>query len=69
MQLSRFKEVSKSYFNNDIAREDFNRFLHLFSYMKNYEGVLSKKGYKIYRFYDEREFRIVPTIDLQQKNQ
>lgn len=64
MQLSRFNEVRKSYFDNDNAREDFNRFLHLFSYIKNYEGVLPKKNYGVYRFYDEREFRKVPTVDL-----
>lgn len=67
MQLSRFKEVSKSYIVNNNARDDFNRFIHLFSYIKNYEGVLPNRGYKIYRFYDEREFRIVPTIDLLRK--
>lgn len=35
----------------------------LFSHIKNHEGKLPKYNYKKYRFYDEREVRITPSLD------
>lgn len=35
----------------------------LLSHIKNYEGELLKYGYKNYRFYNEREVRIIPTFE------
>lgn len=37
--------------------------IDLLSHIKNHEGKLPKYNYKRYRFYDEREIRIVPTAD------
>ena len=34
--------------------------VYICSYIKQYEGPLLKRGYKKYRFYDERELRYVP---------
>ncbi|MFV0325915.1 MAG: abortive infection system antitoxin AbiGi family protein [Bacteroides xylanisolvens] len=58
IQIERFKDVGGKSGAKDI---NFKHFLYLFSYIKNYEGELLKRGYKNYRFYDEREFRIIPT--------
>ena len=37
--------------------------IYPFSYMKFVEGPLLKKRYVNYRFYDEKEIRLVPTIE------
>ena len=37
--------------------------IYPFSYMKFVEGPLLKKRYENYRFYDEKEIRLVPTIE------
>ncbi len=37
--------------------------VNLFSHIKNHEGKLPKYNYKKYRFFDEREMRITPSID------
>lgn len=65
---------SKSHVSTSL-RKDFERFMRndgrtetstphqMFLYAKNYEGELFRKGTlkkKDYRFYDEREWRIVP---------
>lgn len=42
--------------------KDINSFtVNLLSHIKNHEGNLPKYNYKRYRFYDEREVRIIPT--------
>lgn len=64
LQLEEFKQICKP----DVNNGNIERFLYLFSYIKNYEGVLPKRGYRTYRFYDEREFRIVPTTDTLEKH-
>lgn len=38
-------------------------FIYILSHIKDTEGPLPKKGYKNYRFYDERELRLVPSIE------
>lgn len=38
-------------------------FIHIFSYIKSFEDPLPSKGYKNYRFYDERELRLVPPVE------
>lgn len=52
---------NKGKFNNDYL----NDFIHICSFTKNYEGEIVRKGKKIedYRFYDEREWRYVPTSE------
>lgn len=35
----------------------------LFSHIKNHEGKLHKYKYRRYRFFDEREVRIIPSLD------
>ena len=35
---------------------------NILSHVKNYEGSLTKYGFKSYRFYDEREVRFVPKL-------
>lgn len=42
-------------------------FWRLLSHVKNYEGGLLKYQYRKYRFYDEREVRIVPKVDKLQE--
>lgn len=59
-QVSQTKD-DKGKFNNDYL----NDFIHICSFTKNYEGEIFRKGKKIedYRFYDEREWRYVPTSE------
>ncbi len=41
----------------------------LLSHIKNHEGILPKRGYTKYRFYNERETRITPSFEeLKQNN-
>ena len=44
-----------------IQMEDFEHLLMILSYAKNYQGKLDKTGQSDYRFYDEREWRYIPT--------
>lgn len=63
-------EPSSSLLNDSIGliRQNMDNGLDifvakLFSHIKNHEGKLPKYNYKKYRFYDEREVRIIPSLD------
>lgn len=43
--------------------EERKTIFDILSYVKFVEGVLPKKNYRNYRFYDEREYRKCPTMD------
>lgn len=47
--------------NNDEQLDSY--IINLFSHIKNHEGKLPKYNYRKYRFFDEREVRIIPSID------
>lgn len=48
----------------DTSRsKDYQRIIYLLSHVKQYDGPLPKKNFKNYRFYDEREQRLVPDFD------
>ena len=54
---------------NQIDFDNFDSAMIFNSFIKPYEGKLRDKKKKIYkekliRFYDEREWRFVPTIDV-----
>ena len=54
---------------DSIEEKDvYESFFYKFSYIKNYEGELPSKNYKTYRFYDEREFRLVPSFEKLRAN-
>lgn len=48
--------------------KDYQRIVHILSYIKQYEGPLPKRNYNNYRFYDERELRFVPSADMLKDN-
>lgn len=50
----------------NLTFEQKNHILQIKSYAKNYTGELKRKSFKNtnYRFYDEREWRIVPSKDV-----
>lgn len=57
MDIKLTKEVSKYY----------EYIWNTMAYTKNYEGKLKKYGFELYRFYDEREMRFVPDVNLLRK--
>lgn len=52
--------------NGEFEQEWLSNFIHICAFTKNYEGELNHKRVKgkIYRFYDEREWRYVPTREV-----
>ena len=56
-----------SLFLNNRDEEIKKFFWRLISHVKNYDGALPKYQYRKYRFYDEREVRIVPKIEQLQE--
>lgn len=46
----------------------FGNYLYLFSNIKFVQAPLPKRNYKNYRFYDEREYRLVPLKDVWKNN-
>lgn len=59
-----FKTISfqcNELLNNPHVKDSF-KFLTC-AYTKMYENDLREHNYKLYRFYDEREFRLVPNLD------
>ena len=61
---SRVPKFLKSTIENVVKRSDDNiiSLMAILSYMKKVEGPLPKHNYEIYRFYDEREVRHVPSF-------
>ena len=57
---------------NDERAEEYKKrlgnYLYLFSNVKFVQGPLPKRNYKNYRFYDEREYRLVPLKDIWEQN-
>src|SRR5690242_2577058 len=51
---------------SNLKKEQKNEILRIKSYAKNYSGPLIRKSIKkaAYRFYDEREWRLVPSRDI-----
>lgn len=68
IQMEHFYKIQNQL--NDVIAEktEYERFIYLLSYIKNYERELPKRQYTIYRFYDEREFRTVPTPQILEWN-
>lgn len=62
---SRVPKLLKSEIENALKRSSDNiiTLMATLSYMKKVEGPLPKHNYEIYRFYDEREVRHVPSFD------
>lgn len=58
------KERRKS--DSNLTRKQKREILQIKSYAKNYTGLLKRKSIKnnAYRFYDEREWRLVPSKDV-----
>lgn len=54
-------------FENAKSLEERKTIFDILSYVKFVEGVLPKKNYRNYRFYDEREYRKCPTVNELQK--
>jgi hypothetical protein len=52
--------------NTNLTKEQRLDILRIKSYAKNYSGVLERKSIKNqnYKFYEEREWRLVPTKDI-----
>lgn len=48
----------KAIIDGDMKRA--GNYLYMLSYMKFIQGPLPRRGYKNYRFYDEREYRLIP---------
>lgn len=65
--LSLFARKIKEY-GFDTSRDiDYQCIVYLLSYVKQYEGPLPKKNFRRYRFYDEREQRLVPSFEALNK--
>lgn len=64
-QGSKYLQTMMDNLNYAVKTLDDNLFLkalYPFSYMKLVEGSLPKKNFKNYRFYDEKEVRLVPRL-------
>ena len=58
------KEVA----NGQVLSEIYNRYLNIMRFIKNYEGILSRKGRdEFYRFADENEWRYVLPLNSDTK--
>lgn len=68
MQMEHFHELLKLVNDDTVENSEYERFIYLISYIKNYERELPKKLYTVYRFYDEREFRTVPRPKILKSN-
>ena len=62
---SRVPKFLKTAIENALNKGDENivSLMAILSYMKKVEGPLPKHNYEIYRFYDEREVRHVPSFE------
>lgn len=49
--------------------KEYQKIVYLFSHIKLYEWSLTQKNYKNYRFYDERELRLVPAYQTLKDNE
>lgn len=54
---------SINFLNKNNGNEFHSYMVNLFSHIKNHEGKLPKYNYRKYRFFDEREVRIIPSIE------
>jgi len=62
---SRVPKILKNAIEDVLNKSDDNilSLMGILSYMKKVEGPLPKHNYEVYRFYDEREVRHVPSFD------
>ncbi len=62
--MNLFVSMINKYGFDTTQSKEYQNIVYLLSYVKQYEGSLPKKNFKNYRFYDEREQRIVPDFSI-----